>query len=89
MRRYVEDDLHVFKQARPDLVVGDFRLSLSISARLAGLPYVALSNAYWSPYVRQRYPLPDIPLARLRPLALAGACFIWRGRWPSPCTRGR
>ncbi|MBJ7314374.1 glycosyl transferase family 1 [Rugamonas sp. CCM 8940] len=75
LRRYVEDDLHVFKQARPDLVVGDFRLSLSISARLAGLPYVALSNAYWSPYVRQRYPLPDIPLARLRPLALAGGLF--------------
>lgn len=75
LRRYVEDDLRLFQQAKPDLVVGDFRLSLSISARRAGLPYVALSNAYWSPYVPQHYPLPDIPLARLRPLALAGAVF--------------
>ncbi|WP_245774257.1 glycosyltransferase [Rugamonas rubra] len=75
LRRYVEDDLHLFQQAKPDLVVGDFRLSLSISARRAGLPYVALSNAYWSPYVPQHYPLPDIPLARLRPLALASALF--------------
>jgi len=33
--RYVTDDLNLLERIRPDLVVGDFRLSLSISARLA------------------------------------------------------
>lgn len=29
----------------PDLVVADLRLSLSVSARLAGIPYIAIANA--------------------------------------------
>src|ERR1043165_6755362 len=32
---YVRDDLKLLDEAKPDLVIGDFRLSLSISARLA------------------------------------------------------
>lgn len=72
---YVEQDLQLLREIRPDLVVGDFRLSLSVSARLAGVPYVALNNAYWSPYVRQPYTVPSLPLTRLLPLPLADALF--------------
>lgn len=75
LRRYVEDDRRLLAEVRPDLVVGDFRLSLSISARLARVPYVTVSNAYWSPYVRQHYCVPAIPLARHLPLALADGLF--------------
>ncbi|MBA5690295.1 glycosyltransferase [Rugamonas apoptosis] len=75
LRRYVEDDRRLLAEVRPDLVVGDFRLSLSISARLARVPYVTVSNAYWSPYVRQHYRVPAIPLARHLPLALADGLF--------------
>jgi UDP:flavonoid glycosyltransferase YjiC (YdhE family) len=64
LRRYVEDDLEVIRQAAPDVVVGDFRLSLAVSARLAGVPYLAIANAYWSPYARRRFPMPELPLAR-------------------------
>ena len=71
LRRYVEDDRRLLAEVRPDLVVGDFRLSLSVSARLARVPYVTVSNAYWSPYVRQHYRVPAIPLSRHLPLALA------------------
>lgn len=72
---YVEQDLQLLREIRPDVVVGDFRLSLSVSARLAGVPYVALINAYWSPYVRQRYTVPSLPLTRFLPIALADTLF--------------
>jgi len=72
---YVEEDRRLLDQIRPDVVVGDFRLSLSISARLAKVPYISLINAYWSPYVRQSYTVPNIPLTRQLPLALANTLF--------------
>lgn len=73
---YVRDDLTLLEQVRPDAVVGDFRLSLSISARLAGIPYLAISNCYWSPYWRPpRYTVPNLLLTRLLPLPLADALF--------------
>ena len=75
LRRYVEDDLRVLRAVRPDVVIGDFRLSLSISARLAGVPYVGLINAYWSPYVRQRYQVPAMGLSRVLPIAIADRLF--------------
>jgi UDP:flavonoid glycosyltransferase YjiC (YdhE family) len=73
--RYVADDLNLLGRIRPDLVVGDFRLSLSISARLASVPYMTISNAYWSPYVRQGYPLPEHPLTQRFGLKIAQALF--------------
>jgi len=72
---YVQQDLQLLREIRPDVVVGDFRLSLSVSARLAGVPYIALINAYWSPYVAQRYTVPSLPLTRLLPIPLANALF--------------
>lgn len=75
LSRYVEDDLRLLKEVKPDLVLGDFRLSLSVSARLAKLPYVALINAYWSPYVRQHYTVPNLPLTKILPIGIADALF--------------
>jgi UDP:flavonoid glycosyltransferase YjiC (YdhE family) len=72
---YVAQDLRLLENVQPDLVVGDFRLSLSISARLAKIPYVAISNAYWSPYVRQHYTVPDIPITKILPVAVADHLF--------------
>lgn len=75
LRRYVAEDLDVIRAVRPDVVVGDFRLSLSVSARVAGVPYVSITNAYWSPYARQRFPLPELPLVRVVGVAAARAMF--------------
>lgn len=72
---YVEDDLRVLDAVRPDIVVGDFRLSLSVSARLRRIPYVSLMNAYWSPHVVQYYSVPNIPLTTLVPIRIANALF--------------
>ena len=63
---YVEHDLELIDQVRPDLIVGDFRLSLAVSAPLRRVPYLALANAYWSPYTAMtRWPIPDLLPARL------------------------
>ena len=63
LREYVQEDLRILTEWKPDLVVGDFRLSLSVSARLAGVPYVTVTNAHWSPYARPRFLVPEIPIA--------------------------
>ena len=73
---YVEEDLKVLEDVRPDVVVGDFRLSLSVSARRAGVRYLAISNAYWSPYYAEaRYVIPEHPATRFVPVGLASAFF--------------
>ncbi len=75
LRRYVGDDLDLIAAVKPHLVVGDFRLSLTASARVAGVPYFSITNSYWSPYARQRFPLPAHPLAQLLGVAAAQALF--------------
>ena len=73
---YVDDDLRIIREFDPDLVVGDFRLSLSVSARLANVPYVSIASAYWSPfYEPERWPVPALPLTRLLPLPIAQGVF--------------
>lgn len=75
LRRYVRDDLALIGEIRPDLIVGDFRLSLSVSARKAGIPYAAITNAYWSPYAKRRFPLPEHPMTKVLGLPAAKAVF--------------
>jgi UDP:flavonoid glycosyltransferase YjiC (YdhE family) len=72
---YVEDDLRLLRMLKPDLVLGDFRLSLSVSARLARVPYVSLINAYWSPHVRQHFMVPALALSKMLPIGIADALF--------------
>jgi UDP:flavonoid glycosyltransferase YjiC (YdhE family) len=60
LSRYVDAERRLLEEVRPDLVVGDFRLSLGISAPLQKIPCAALINAYWSPAYRpDRFPMPD------------------------------
>lgn len=76
LEEYVTDDVALLRSHRPDVVVGDFRLSLAVSARSLIVPYVTLSNAYWSPYLPlKQWPVPDIPLTRVLPVAFAEAVF--------------
>lgn len=76
LRRYVQEDLALIAGVKPDLIVGDFRLSLSVSARLAGVPYATVTNAYWSPHYRiTAFPLPVLPMTRLLPLQVAALLF--------------
>ena len=51
LRRYVTDDLRVLREIQPDVVVGDFRASLSISAKTLDIPYACIANAVWTRYI--------------------------------------
>ena len=88
LERYVDEELLLFDRVKPDIVIGDFRLSLAVSARLHGIPFATLINAYMSPYaVRERFPVPDHPIVSMlgheraarywpRALPLAFAHFV-------------
>jgi len=71
----IDDDLALLARVRPAVVVGDFRLSLGVSARLAGVPYINVSNAYWSPHARPTWRVPALPWTRFVPGALADRLF--------------
>lgn len=72
----VAEDLRLLEAVQPDLVVGDFRLSLQVSARHAGVPFALISNAYWSPSLPlNRLPLPEHLSATLLGVPLATALF--------------
>lgn len=75
LRSYVEEDLALLCNVKPDVVVGDFRLSLAVSAPLTKTCYMTLTNAYWSPYARQRFPLPELPMVRALGVTAAGVLF--------------
>jgi len=75
LERYVADDRRHIADFKPDVVVGDFRLSLSVSARLAGVPYICVSNAYWSPYAATSTEIPAHWSTRLLGPGFAGAVF--------------
>ncbi len=82
LRDYVRDDLALLESVRPAAVVGDHRLSLSVSARVAGVPYLGLINAYWSLYAAMRsLPLPELPINRWLGTPLAELMF--RLAWPT------
>lgn len=72
---YVEQDLALIETERPDVVIGDFRLSLSVSARLRNVPYVTICDAYWSPEYPSRPPLPVLSFTRFTPIPLASLLF--------------
>ncbi len=75
LRHYVAEDLKIIEAIKPDVVVGDFRLSLAVSAPLVGVPYVAITNAYWSQYARPRFIVPDIPLVEIFGVKIAQTLF--------------
>lgn len=62
---HVQEDIELIEQIKPDIVIGDFRHSLSVSCRLKMVKYINLTNAYWSPHIKLSYPLPEAPIVRI------------------------
>ena len=75
LKSYLADDLRVIREVKPDAIVGDFRLTLAIASRLACVPYLAITNAYWSPYAEQSYPMPEFPLSRALGVRMASPIY--------------
>lgn len=88
LHQNVKEDLVLFDEYKPDVVIGDFRLSLSISCRLAQIPYVSLGNAYWWNLSNSRQlPVPELPITlvlgvcasqwlfdKISPIVMRGHC---------------
>ena len=72
---YVKNDLAIIDEFKPDFIFGDFRLSLSISSRLAKIPYATITNAYWSPYADVDYPIPEVSLTKFVGVSAAQKLF--------------
>lgn len=62
---HIEEDLKIIDQVKPDLIIGDFRHSLSVSCRLRKIKYINIANAYWSPEIALNYPMPETPIVRI------------------------
>lgn len=75
LKRYVADDLQAIGSWNPDVVIGDFRLSLHMSARLAGKPYGAIANAYWSRRYWPGVDAPAVPQLGWLPQAISNPLF--------------
>jgi UDP:flavonoid glycosyltransferase YjiC (YdhE family) len=72
LREHVQEERRLFNRLRPDLVLGDFRLSLSTSCELARVPLAVLLNAAWTNYYAVRLKAPEhLAVTRLlgKPLA--------------------
>ncbi|HRX70972.1 MAG TPA: glycosyltransferase [Candidatus Competibacteraceae bacterium] len=75
LRGYVQADLALLDAVKPDIVIGDFRISLGVSARVAGVPYFTITNAYWGPYSQLPFPLPEHPMTQAFGVGLSQALF--------------
>ncbi len=75
LERYVRDDLKLIEAIKPDLIIGDFRLSLSVSARLKNIPYAAISNTYWTPSSHNQYSVPQLPMTKVLGVGLSQILF--------------
>lgn len=59
LQEYVNAERSLCEKIVPDLIIGDFRISLGITADALNIPYVALTNAHWSPSSTLPFPLPE------------------------------
>lgn len=75
VREQVAEDLELLEQVKPDLVVGDFRLSLQISARLFKVKYLNITNVTWHPDANIPRLAPDSPTTSLLGNPLADLVF--------------
>jgi UDP:flavonoid glycosyltransferase YjiC (YdhE family) len=95
LRRYVAADRQLIQAVKPDIVIGDARFSLAVSAPACSVPYAALINAYWSPFaVRDSFPLPDHFMVRLLGERIAARYFpkalpVFFSRFVRPFNRVR
>lgn len=67
IEKYVRQECSLFEKIQPDVVVGEFRPSLGISARIASVPYVSILNAYYNPTAQVRHILPEYRLTEWIP----------------------
>ena len=59
LAQQLNDDYALIDRIKPDLIIGDFRVSLSVSARKRNIPYWTITNTHWLPEAKISYKRPD------------------------------
>lgn len=59
LHRCVEADCALFDRVKPDLVLSDFRFSVSTSAEVAKVPHAVILNSLWTNYFSGRLTAPE------------------------------
>lgn len=59
VQKYVESEISCITESYPDLIIGDFRLTLSISAEFCKVPYASILNGYWTNYYTASHTAPE------------------------------
>lgn len=62
---YLKQDKHILDKENPDLVIGDMRHTLQISAKKQNIPYLNVINGYWCSGREVALPIPDVPIRRV------------------------
>lgn len=63
LRRTVKEELALYSQLKPDLIVVDGRFTAPMSAWIAGIPYIVVLHPYMTPYMARTPYLPKtLPL---------------------------
>jgi UDP:flavonoid glycosyltransferase YjiC (YdhE family) len=47
---YIHQELGLFNNVAPELIISDFRPTVTLSAEISHIPYATISNVHWSPY---------------------------------------
>jgi len=58
VRRFVEEELDLFETLRPSVVIGDHRYTLFTSTQVARVPFVSITNAFYTRYSSLRVGAP-------------------------------
>ncbi|MCA9497533.1 MAG: glycosyltransferase [Nanoarchaeota archaeon] len=75
INNYLEEEFKIFDEIRPDLVVGDFRLTLGISCRVKKIPYISIINSRWSTYAKENVILPLLNIQKFIPFKILNSVF--------------
>ncbi|MBK8576148.1 MAG: GMC family oxidoreductase N-terminal domain-containing protein [Elusimicrobia bacterium] len=81
IEKYVQQELALCETLQPDIVIGEFRPSLSISTRLLKIPYIGILNAYYSPTTHMRHIIPEYVMTEWLPRKMAQGLFNLLRLW--------
>ncbi len=73
----IQKDEEIIKRIKPDLVIDDMRLSLSITTEKQKIPHITLNNITWSPlYDKDSKIIPEVDLIKMVGMKLGTLLFI-------------
>jgi UDP:flavonoid glycosyltransferase YjiC (YdhE family) len=75
LKMYIEEDLRLLNTIKPDLVIGDMRLTLHVSAKLENIPYINISNSTWDSSAILPNLVPELPVVKFFGVTISQMVF--------------